>query len=66
MSIPISTPVISGPASTKLGKPTKPANGTVVKPTGLPVFVSGANGVNGVFVGSAFAVVLGGVLALVL
>jgi hypothetical protein len=65
VSIPASTPVISGPASTKIGKPTKPANGTVVKPTGLPVFVSGASGVHAV-VGSAFAVVLGGVLALVL
>jgi hypothetical protein len=64
MSIPASTPVMSGPASTKMVIP-KPSNGTVVKPTGLPVFVSGASGIN-VVVGSAFAVVLGGVLALVL
>jgi hypothetical protein len=65
MSIPASTPIMSGPASTKMAIPTKPSNGTVIKPTGLPVFVSGASGVN-VVVGSAFAVVLGGVLALVL
>jgi hypothetical protein len=43
---------------------TKPANATIVKPTTLPTFVSGAG--HNVVIGSAFAVVLGGVLAYVL